>query len=75
MNFNVLRQTMDDIRGDIDRICLHYVITSRDRLYARISHITATKIFTIEEADPVTVYPTEFHVRMSRLFAENVAAS
>lgn len=35
---------------------------------------SATKIFAIEEADTVTVYPTEFHVRMSRLFAENVAA-
>lgn len=55
-------------------ICLYYVIIFRDRLYVTISRITATKIFTIEEADTVTVYPTEFHVRMSRLFAENVAA-
>lgn len=44
----------------IDYICLYYVITSRDRLYTRrdgLSHITATKIFTIEEADTVTVLP------------------
>lgn len=27
-----------------------------------------------DRGDTVTVYPTEFHVRMSRLFAENVAA-